>query len=75
MGSQLKSHINHISLAREEGDEVDLLGKEEVTTEVTEVRDGQDLRANSEVQEVDSPVEEGSRGESLIRVLPPRDPK
>ena len=40
MGSQLKSHINHISLAQEEGDEVDLLGKEEVATEVTEVRDG-----------------------------------
>ena len=75
MGSQLKSHISHISLAPEEGDEVDLLGKEEVATEVTEVRDGRDLRVNSEVQEVDSPVEEGSRGENLIRVLPARDPE
>ena len=73
MGSQIKSHINRISLAREEGDEADLLGQEEVAQEATEVRDGRDSRANSEVQEVDSPVEEGSRGESSIRVLPPRD--
>ena len=75
MGSQIKSHINRISLVQEEGDEVDPLGKEEVALEVTEVRDGRDLRANSEVQEVDSPVEEGFRGESSIRVLPPRDPE
>ena len=75
MGSQIKSHINHTSLAREEGDEADLLGQEEVAQEATEVRDGRGSRANSEVQEVDSPVEEGSRGESSIRVLPPRDPE
>ena len=35
MGSQIKSHINRISLAREEGDEADLLGQEEVTQEAT----------------------------------------
>ena len=64
MGSQIKSHINRISQVREEEDEVDPLGKEEVAPEVTEVRDGRDLRANLEVQEVDSPVEEDSRGES-----------
>ena len=40
MGSQIKSHINRISLVQEEGDEVDPLGKEEVAQEVTEVRDG-----------------------------------
>ena len=60
---------------REEEGEVDLLGKEEVAPAATEVRDGRNLRANSEVQEVDSPVEEDSRGESLIKVLPPRDPE
>ena len=75
MGSQVKSHISHISQAREEEDEVGPLGKEEDALEVTEVRDGRDLRANLGVQEVDSPIEEDSRGESSIRVLPPRDPK
>ena len=75
MGSQIESHISHISQVREEEDEVDPLDKEEAILEVTEVRDGQDLKANSEVQEVDSPIEEDSRGESSIRVLPPRDPE
>ena len=40
-----------------------------------EVRDGPDLRADSEVEEVDSPIGEDSREESLTKVLPPRDPK
>ena len=75
MGSQTKSHISRISQVREEEDEVDPLDKEEATLEATEVRVGQDLKANLEVQEVDSPVEEDSRGESSIRVLPPRDPE
>ena len=75
MGSQIKSHINRISQVREEEDEVDPLDKEEAILEATEVRVGQDLKANSEVQELDSPVEEDSRGESSIRVLPPRDPE
>ena len=75
MGSQIKSHISRISQVREEEDEVDPLGKEEAILEATEVRVGQNLKADSEVQEVDSPVEEDSRGESLIRVLPPRDPE
>ena len=42
---------------------------------MTEVRVGRDLKANLEVQEVDSPVEEDSRRESSIRFLPPRDPE
>ena len=75
MGSQIKSHISRISLVREEEGEVDPLDKEEVILEVTEVTVGQDLKANSEVQEVDSPIEEDSRGESSIRALPPRDPE
>ena len=75
MGSQIKSHISHISQVREEEDEVDPLDKEEAILEVTEVRVGRDLKADSEVQEVDSPIEEDSRGESLIRVPPPRDPE
>ena len=75
MGSQIKSHISRISQVREEEDEVDPLDKEEAILEVTEVRVGRDLKADSEVQEVDSPIEEGSRGESSIRVLPPRDPE
>ena len=73
MGSQIKSHISRISPVREEEDEVDPLDKEEAVLEVTEVRVGQDLKANSEVQEEDSPIEEDSRGESSIRALPPRD--
>ena len=67
MGSQIKSHISRISQVREEEDEVDPLGKEEVALEVTEVRVGRNLKANLEVQEVDSPVEEDSRGEGLIK--------
>ena len=56
-------------------DEVVPSDKEEVILEATEVRVGQDLRADSEVEEVDSPVEEDSREESSTRALPPRDPK
>ena len=74
MESHIKNHISRISPVREEGDEVDLSDKEEVILEVTEVRVGQNSKADSEVQEVDSPVEESSRVESLIRVLPPKDP-
>ena len=39
------------------------------------VRVGQDLKVDLEVEEVDSPVEEDSREESLTRVPPLRDPK
>ena len=75
MGSQIKSHISCISPVREEEDEVDPLDKEEAILEATEVRVGRDLKANSKVQEVDSPIEEDSRGEISIRALPPRDPE
>ena len=75
MGSQIKSHTRCISQTQEDEDEVVPSDKEEVILEVTEERDGQDLRADSEVEEVDSPVEEDPREESLTRVLPPRDPE
>ena len=75
MRSQIKSHSSRISQTQEEEDEVVPSDKEEVILEATEVRDGQDLRADSEVEEVDSPIEEDSRAESLTRVLPPRDPE
>ena len=39
------------------------------------MRVGQDLKVDSEVEEVDSPIEEDSREESLTRVPPLRDPK
>ena len=72
MGSQIKSHISCISQTQEDEDEVVLSDKEEVTLEVIEVRVGQDLKADSEV---DSLIEEDSREESLTRVLPLRDPE
>ena len=75
MGSQKKSHTSRISLTQEDEDEVVPSDKKEVVLEATEVRVGQDLRADSEAEEVDSPVEEDSREESLTRVLPPRDPE
>ena len=37
--------------------------------------DGPDLKADSEVEEVDSPTGEDSREESLTKVPPPRDPE
>ena len=40
-----------------------------------EVRDGPDLEVDLEVEEVDSPVKEGSREESLTKALPPKDPE
>ena len=75
MGSQIKSHISRISQTQEDEDEVVLSDKEEVTLEAIEVRVGQDLKADSEVEGVDSLVEEDSREESLTRVLPLRDPE
>ena len=75
MGSQVKSHISHISQTQEDEGEVVLSDKEEVILEVIKVRVGQDLKADSEVEGVDFLVEEDSREESLTRVLPLRDPK
>ena len=75
MGSQIKSHISCISQTQEDEDEVVPPDKEEVILEVIEVRVGQDLKVDSEVEGVDSLVEEDSREESLTRVLPLRDPE
>ena len=72
MGSRIKSHTSRISLTQEDEDKVVPSDKEEVILEATEVRVGQDLRADSEV---DSPIEEDSREESSTRVLPPRNPE
>ena len=75
MGSQTKSRTSHISQTQEGEDEVVLSNKEEVILGTIEVRVGQDLKVDSEVEEVDSPVEEDSREESLTRFPPLRDPK
>ena len=75
MGSQIKRHINRISQTQEDEDEVVPPDKEEVILEVIKVRVGQDLKVDSEVEGVDSLVEEDSREESLTRVLPLRDPE
>ena len=75
MGSQIKSHISRISQTQEDEDEVVPPDKEEVILEAIEVRVGQDLKVDSEVEGVDSLVEEDSREESLTRVLPLRDPE
>ena len=75
MGSQIKNHISHISQTQEDEGEVVLSDKEEVILEAIEVRVGQDLKANSEVEGEDFLIEEDSREESLTRVLPLRDPK
>ena len=75
MGSRTKSHTSRISQTQEGEDEVVLSDKEEVILGMIRVRVGQDLKVDSEVEEVDSPVEEGSREESLTRVPPLRDPE
>ena len=75
MGSPTKSHTNCISQTQEGEDEVVLSDKEEVILGMIEVRVGQDLKVDSEVEEVDSPIEEDSREESLTRVPRLRDPE
>ena len=50
------------------------LGPGEVTLVVTEVKAGPGQKVDSEVGEEDSPVEEDSREESLIRAPLQRDP-
>ena len=75
MGSQIKSPTSRISQTQEDKDEAVPSDKEELILEVIEVRDGPDLRADLEVEEVDSPTGEDSREESLTKVLPPRDPE
>ena len=75
MGSQTKSHTSRISQTQEGEDEVVLSDKEEVILGMIEVRVGQDLKVDSEVEEVDSAIEEDSRERSLTRVPPLRDPE
>ena len=75
MGRQTKSHTSHISQTQEGEDEIVLSDKEEVILGTIEVRVGQNLKVDSEVEEVYSPIEEDSREESLTRVPPLRDPK
>ena len=75
MGSQIKSPTSHISQTQEDEDGAVSSDKEEVILEVIKVRDGPDLRVDLKVEEVDSPVEEGSREESLTKALPPKDPE
>ena len=75
MGSQTKSHTSRISQTQEGKDEVVLSDKEEVILGTIGVRVGRDLKVDSEVEEVDSPIEEDSREESLTRVPPLRDPE
>ena len=72
MGSQIKSPTSHISQTQEDEDGAVSSDKEEVILEAIEVRDGPDLKVDSEV---DSPVEEDSREESLTKALPPKDPE
>ena len=49
------------------------LGPGEVTLVVTEVKDGPDQKVDSEVEEEDSPIEEDSREESLMKAPLQRD--
>ena len=72
MGSQTKSRISHISQAQEGEDEVVLFDKEEVVLGTIKVRVGRGLKVDLEVEEVDFPIEEDSREESLTRVPPLR---
>ena len=72
MGSQTKSCISRISQAQEGEDEVVLFDKEEVVLGTIEVRVGRGLKVDLEVEEVDFPVGEDSREESLTRVPPLR---
>ena len=39
------------------------------------MRDGPDLKVDLEAEEVDSPIEEDFRKESLTKALPPKDPE
>ena len=75
MGSQTKSHTSRTSQTQEGEDEVVPSDKEEVILGTIGVRVGRDLKVDSEVEEVNSPVEEDSREESLTRVPPLRDPE
>ena len=54
MGSQTKSRTSRISQIQEGEDEVVLSDKEEVILGMIEVRVGQDLKVDSEVEEVNS---------------------
>ena len=72
MGSQIKSPTSHISQTQEDEDGAVSSDKEEVALEAIEVRDGPDLKVDLEV---DSPIEEDSREESLTKALPPKDLK
>ena len=75
MGSQIKSPTSRISQTQEDEDGAVSSDKEEVILEAIEVRNGPDLKVDLEVEEVDSPIEEGSREESLTKALPPKDPE
>ena len=75
MGSQIKSPTSCISQIQEDEDGAVSSDKEEVILEMIKVRDGPDLKVDLEVEEVDSPIEEDSREESLTKALPPKDPK
>ena len=72
MGSQIKSPTSSISQTQEDEDGAVSSDKEEVILEAIEVRDGPDLKVDLEV---DSPIKEDSREESLTKALPPKDPE
>ena len=75
MGSQIKSPTSCISQTQEDEDGAVSSDKEEVILEAIKVRDGPDLKVDLEVEEVDSPIEEDFREESLTKALPPKDPE
>ena len=75
MVSQIKSITSHLSQIQEDEEGAASLDKEEVILEVIVVRDGPDLKVDLEVEEVDSPIEEDFREESLTKALPPKDPE
>ena len=75
MGSQIKSPTSCISLNQEDEDGAVSSDKEEVILEVIEVKDGPDLKVDLEAEEMDSPIEEDFREESLTKALPPKDPE
>ena len=75
MGSQTKSHTSCTSQTQEGEGKVVPSDKEEVILGTIRVRVGRDLKVDSEVEEVDSHIDEDSREESLTRVPPLRDPK
>ena len=75
-GKPNKSPTSHISQTQEDEDGGGVSSdKEKVILEAIKVKDGQDLKVDLEVEEVDSPEEEGSREESLTKALPPKDPE